>query len=103
MSYNHFLYVLAETPDGPVKIGHSGNLTSRVSSLRSGNARHLICAWVHPFNTKQEVRSAEAAAHAYFAAHRMSGEWFDICPYAAAFAITRILDLGDTLDVDVSA
>lgn len=97
----YLLYVTTVAAAGPVKIGFTGNLHARVSALRSGNAKRLIVAWVHPFPDKITARAAEARAHAMLAHARLNGEWFDINPHVAAAVIKRELNLTDTLDVDI--
>lgn len=65
------IYFLRAGPDGPVKIGQTVNLKSRIASLQTGHHTALI-TWRVFEGSDQE----EAQLHAKFRASHIRGEWF---------------------------
>lgn len=76
MKENH-LYIISEGPDGPVKIGRSKSVHSRLSSLQTGNARNLriLAAWRMPFDWAVE---AERDLLSELSDWAMKGEWLNL-------------------------
>lgn len=56
---------------GPIKIGHSVDVASRLKALRLSSPM-----WLRVFATCAGGEPREAAYHQQFAAHRLHGEWF---------------------------
>lgn len=61
--------------DGPIKIGISGNIKSRLRALQTSNPIPLTL-----LATTDGGGLMEAEYHRRFAKHRLSGEWFQRCP-----------------------
>ena len=72
----HLVYVVQQGQTGPVKIGHTSNLTSRLRSLQGGCADKLSVCREIPCESVDHAIEVEKHLHAMFAAHRKSGEWF---------------------------
>lgn len=82
----HYLYLMSEGKDGPVKIGISGNPWARVMELQDGNSKrlHIVKAWSHP--SRDVVLKRERFLHHFCRLNRLVGEWFDLSE-AEALAI----------------
>jgi hypothetical protein len=73
----HHLYVIAEGPSGPIKIGRSISAHNRLASLQTGNPRALqLVGYV--LMTSTEVVEAERLLHEELSQYAMVGEWFDL-------------------------
>lgn len=81
------VYFIQRGDDGPVKIGITKNLKSRLNGLQTSSAEKLFVR--REFNGTQDD---EAMFHQVFAAHRMSGEWF--FPTVLRFIPARTKTLG---------
>ena len=66
-----FIYFVQEGADGPIKIGTTQNLKTRLSSLQTGSARKL-----RVLGTIRGGNALEALLHQEFAEYQISGEWF---------------------------
>ena len=78
-----FVYIIAESEAGPVKIGLSCNPRQRKGELQTGNHREL-----HVFAKVwcDDERQLEETLHVHFVSRRIRGEWFDITATEAAQA-----------------
>lgn len=68
--------------DGPVKIGITNKLRSRMSQLQNGNPEVLRLIGLIPRGT----REMEAHLHAMFDCFRIRGEWFSPAPEVIEYA-----------------
>jgi len=73
-----YVYLIAESEDGPTKIGVSNNVKRRLYALQISNPRTLKCYGARPFITTAEAFDFEAALHDTFSEYHLRGEWFDI-------------------------
>jgi len=79
------VYVIAESPNGPCKVGFAADVRGRLSGLQNGNPRPL--AIFHQERCEM-YRTAERVAHSRLWARRMCGEWFDV-PVSEAISAVR--------------
>lgn len=73
----------ASEPLGPVKIGITGNVESRMASIQTGSPRQLKivgCFWTP---NREIARKFEVAFHNQYHDRRLSGEWFSVDPIEA--------------------
>jgi hypothetical protein len=87
------LYVIAEGPDGPLKIGRSISAKNRLASLQTGNPRSLMLIGSITMSA-DDVFRAEQELHEALEQYALVGEWFDlrvdfIVGYLPNFFITR--------------
>jgi hypothetical protein len=75
-----YIYFAQRGESGPIKIGVSGNVKSRVSALQTNVAEpvRLLASMVG-------TRTMEAEIHSQFHAHRLRGEWFRPVPELLAY------------------
>lgn len=76
------VYFIQAAHGGPIKIGYSTNLESRLHDLQKASPYRLVVRRVFPGGTPRR----EAELHKRFAGARLSGEWFAATPELAAFA-----------------
>lgn len=80
----HLVYVIAvdrpNAPAGPVKVGITNNVGSRLKSLQTGCPFPLKIVHIFAIPDRDIARGAEQAFHTVLKKHRMSGEWFDLSP-----------------------
>lgn len=108
----HYLYVVAavenDLPVSPCKIGITGSLAGRLSSLQTGNPKKLEIIACLPIPERRVVEMIENALHEVFEQFRLIGEWFDINPVDAAIGactVTREIFLaagGSDRDVTIA-
>lgn len=67
--YGTVTYFIQRVPNGPVKIGRTGNARKRLAELQTASAEQLVILGVITSNREREL-------HEKFASKRMSGEWF---------------------------
>jgi hypothetical protein len=72
-----YLYIISESPNGPVKIGRSISPGSRLATLQTGNPRPLriYASYLLP---DDDVVMAEEHLHHELEHRAMVGEWFDL-------------------------
>ncbi len=68
---SRFIYFIQEGDNGPIKIGSTRNLKSRLPSLQTGSAKKL-----RVLGTMRGGNALESLLHQGFAEYRISGEWF---------------------------
>lgn len=68
-----FVYAIRALPDGPVKLGHSGNIEARLRQLQTGAHEELAVIWSANGDVNTERR-----LHMIFANFRKRYEWFDL-------------------------
>lgn len=73
----HYLYVIADSLAGPVKLGISKDPQRRVKQLQTGHANHLRVFHAEPFPAA-ETRLYERCLHRDLGYLRRQGEWFDL-------------------------
>ena len=61
---------------GPVKIGVTNNISTRVAMLQTGSPTKISCIAIFDFGTEEAARVAESAFHTLFEDRRLEGEWF---------------------------
>lgn len=102
MSAQSVVYVIGDpATDGPVKIGTTRQLTTRLASIRSGdvvtpkgvNLRAVEVLYTHPGG-----RPLERRLHVHYARWRLVGEWFDMDPEGAAQLVYSYLDDSSTVE-----
>lgn len=85
-----FLYVIAASTIGPVKLGISKAPEKRVRQLQTGHAQRL-----HLFHTEpvaaSSARMLEGLLHKSYHHVRMAGEWFDMTAEDAIASVKFIL------------
>jgi hypothetical protein len=72
-----YLYVIASSPEGPVKLGRSADPKRRVRQLQTGHSETLRL-YLSEEVSAAEVNAMERAVHKTIGYKRLRGEWFDI-------------------------
>lgn len=90
-----YLYLISgfgreNEPIGPVKIGISSNVATRLASVQTGCHRALQVLAVFGTPNRDIAREREAAFHQEFAVKRLEGEWFDVDPINALETVCAI-------------
>ena len=70
------LYIIAESPDGPCKVGYADNLYRRFHGIQVGNPRELKLASVWQ-SKRGSIRLYEKQIHSFLFERAIRGEWFD--------------------------
>jgi hypothetical protein len=83
------VYVIS-SPGQPVKIGIAEDVRDRLQSLQVGFPWKLR-VYFHVEAFGGLARKVERQCHALLADYRLSGEWFDYDPYAAAELVQEVL------------
>ena len=85
-----YLYLIGVEPNGPVKIGVSSNVISRLRALQTGF--HLDLSIIKKWKANPEnLYRIEAITHNALKAHRLRGEWFSCHSLQAITEIETIL------------
>jgi predicted GIY-YIG superfamily endonuclease len=87
-----FLYAIG-TEDGPIKIGITGNLWSRLQTLQNGSPHKLELIFVFTLYDKATALTFEKWFCDAFEADRLKGEWFNITADEAFERLDGIVDL----------
>lgn len=82
-----FVYLVVEGVSGPCKIGLAESVSSRCSTLQTGNPRQLE---VHDYVPHSNAALLEQALHHHFRDFHVRGEWFDITPDHAKCAMKAL-------------
>jgi hypothetical protein len=72
-----FVYLIGR-PEGPVKVGITTNLLSRLRSLQTGAPFPLELLYVATFQSADKARLIEADFCKVCSEQRLEGEWFDM-------------------------
>lgn len=72
-----FVYAIG-TEDGPVKVGITQSLHSRLRALQNGSPQKLELIWVYTTQDREAALRMERDFHEVYAEHRLEGEWFQI-------------------------
>ncbi len=80
--------IIAETEDGPCKVGISDDPSKRLASLQIGNPRRLSIFSLFGGYTRREAKDLEGWVHSALYLSHIRGEWFD----ANADEIESIID-----------
>ena len=87
MSDPYFVYIIAHSypggPQGPVKVGITKSLGSRLTTLQTGNWSRIEYAHFYQLSNKGLAFEIEQLFHEAFSESRMCGEWFGIEPSEA--------------------
>ena len=75
------LYFIQQNDDGPIKIGITTNVASRLSSVQCGNPQKLNLLFSLPYPSKEHARADERYLHFLFEHLKISGEWFEPKPF----------------------
>lgn len=90
-----FVYVIAPSPEGPVKIGFSADPHRRLRQLQTGYPGVLTLHHFQPF-CEDRAPLMEKIIHQTIAFKRKKGEWFDLTVEEAVsevdFALIRYGD-----------
>lgn len=86
------IYVISESPDGPVKIGVGAKPEKRLGECQIGNPRPLALYWQYPWAAAPLL---ERAAHHKLAESHLHGEWFDVSVADAVATIDLLLHTAD--------
>jgi hypothetical protein len=78
--YLFCFYGRINEPMGPVKIGITSNVASRLAGVQTGQHRRLHALAVFDTPNRDIARRMEASFHREFTAGRLEGEWFDADP-----------------------
>jgi hypothetical protein len=81
-----YIYVIAASPEGPVKIGHSRQPEKRLKQLQTGHSEKLILFHKEPI-LLESARNAEQDIHAQIGYRRKVGEWFTVSVEAAVLEV----------------
>ncbi len=68
-AYGTVTYFIQRVPNGPVKIGRTGNARKRLAELQTASAEQLVIRGVIKSDRERQL-------HEQFASKRMQGEWF---------------------------
>jgi hypothetical protein len=71
------------TLTGPVKVGITGNLNSRLSTIQTACPFRIALAWTFDCPTKGIAQDIERCFHQTQKANRQHGEWFSFEPIQA--------------------
>ena len=70
------VYVVQESAKNYVKIGVSGNMPSRISSIRTGNPHNVRVICFVQFDKNRTAKIVESQLHVEYQSKRVLGEWF---------------------------
>ncbi len=80
MTEKGFLYFIQQSNDGPIKIGITENIESRLSQLQTSNPYPLVV--IHTITLEiSKLRKFENFFHTLFKDHHISGEWYNPTPF----------------------
>lgn len=89
-----YLYVIG-AEDGPVKIGITSSLTSRMAMIQTGCPFPAVLWFVWPIFSREDAAMHERTIHAVYREKRLAGEWFDIPSSQGREAIEVAIDTHD--------
>lgn len=95
MSNATFVYIIG-AQDGPVKVGITTSLLSRLRSLQTGSSHKLELLYVYTALTRADAVKMEQWFHEVHAENRLEGEWFDLSAELAIEGLADQIDLSST-------
>lgn len=84
-----FLYIIASSSEGPVKLGFSADPQKRLKQLQTGSALVLSLHHVEEVDSAR-VKIAERALHKLLGHKRLKGEWFNLSVEEAVFEVVHV-------------
>lgn len=69
-------FVQCDHDRGPIKIGYTDNVHTRLQKLQNGSPSELYLL-LSVFGNAAEIKALERTLHQRFAAYRQRGEWFE--------------------------
>ncbi len=72
------VYLIAESWDGPAKIGVADDPQKRLRELKTGNARPLALLCYREYEDRLTAECVEWLFHDYLSEKKISGEWFAV-------------------------
>lgn len=95
MSERHFVYIIALRKagvlTGPVKVGVTKALGSRLSSLQTGCWERLEVAYRFSIKSRDLAYEIESIIHSDLSDFRIQGEWFSLDPLCALEALCGVV------------
>ncbi|MGM4987403.1 GIY-YIG nuclease family protein [Tardiphaga sp. 841_E9_N1_2] len=92
------VYLISESPQGPVKVGVANNPATRIRELQCGNPNKLKLADWWRFGTRDEAFVIERLILDEMAPYRMTGEWVDADEFGMrGLILSRITERYSTL------
>lgn len=73
------VYFIRRGLDGPIKIGRTDDVRSRLRGLQTGSSERLLLLGMHP------DPNDEFFLHRKFGRYRLDGEWFEASPELLGF------------------
>jgi len=96
ISERTFVYAIG-SEDGPVKVGITQNLGSRLRSLQTGSPQKLELIWVYTTWDRAVAQRMERQFHDVHADVRLTGEWFQLSADLASESLeTQVQFMFDT-------
>lgn len=92
MTTRVFVYAIG-TVDGPVKVGITSNLFSRLRSLQNGSAKRLELLFVYTCEDRKTAQAMEREFHEAHATWRLEGEWFDLPAIVAEEGLQWLIEM----------
>ncbi len=86
-----YVYAIGHQTQGPVKIGFTNNLETRLRAIQTGNPEKLHLHHFLEFDSETNMRKAEKILHETLRHKRKKGEWFDILPSEAILELDYIM------------
>lgn len=83
-----FVYVIGWDATGPVKIGITKDLDTRMGGLQC--ALPFPCQVLFSVDCGEDARRVESAAHRAASKRRLYGEWFNLSPAAAISSLREL-------------
>lgn len=92
----HYVYIIGHLDrngvmEGPVKVGITKSLDSRLATIQTGNWRRVAFAQTFCMETRDLAREVEWMFHDVNSDCRLAGEWFDMAPFAALKSLCGIV------------
>lgn len=93
-----YVYVIASSPEGPVKVGCSKHPDKRLKQLQTGHSEVLELAYTTAVPAAQ-VRLMERVIHETNRHRKVHGEWFDLTVENAILEVRcAVMQYGDELE-----
>ncbi|NTG01858.1 GIY-YIG nuclease family protein [Agrobacterium rhizogenes] len=95
MKIKHFVYIIARRTEsglvGPVKVGVTRTLGSRLAGIQTGCWDRLEIAYHFEMVGRDAAYNIERLFHQRLAGNRMQGEWFSVEPIEALEALCDVV------------